>query len=75
MQAAAAKNTSGNVDEVLAARSVDLDVALTKMVFMSSKGKRSMFAAFKPYQRLTVTSSLLTQTQRHTASEPFPHKC
>ena len=68
---ASSRPTSGNVDEVFAAGSVHFNVALTKMMFVSTKGERSMFAVLEPHQRFTVTSSLLTQAQRHTAPEVY----
>jgi len=60
--------TSSDVDEIFAARTIDLDVALTKMMFVTTKGKSSLFAVLEPHQCLPVTSTLLGQAQRHSAS-------
>jgi len=61
--------TSGDVDEVFAAGSIDFDVALTKMMFVPTKRKSSMFVVLEPHQCFPVTPSLLTQAQCHAASE------
>jgi len=53
--------TSGDVDEVSAAGSVDLDVALSEVVLVTTQSQYSLFAAVKPHQRLAVASTLLAE--------------
>ena len=66
--------TSGDVDEVLAAGPVDFDVALTEVVLVAAESKRSLFSIVESHQRLTVTSPLRAQTQRHPTSTHVAHQ-
>ena len=57
------QQTSGDCKEVLPGSAVDFDVALSNVVFMFTQRQVAVFFSFEPYKSLTVTSTLLTETQ------------
>ena len=63
-----AETTCCNIDKVFAARAIDFDVALAEVMFVTTKCQRSLFVVLEPHQRLAVTSTLLTQAQRHSTA-------
>jgi len=67
-------STSGNIDEVSAAGSVDFDVSLTEVVLVATQRQNSLLTTLKPHQSLAVTSTLLAQAQSHPAPEPHSHQ-
>ena len=67
------QRTSGDVDEVLAGGAVDLDVALAEVVLVLAQRQVAVLLALEANQRLAVTPTLLTQTQRHAAPATHSH--
>ena len=58
------QQTSSALNEILAFRPVNLDIALTNVVFVSFQRQFSVLDALKTNQGFSVAPALLAQTQR-----------
>lgn len=59
--------TPGDCEEVLPGGAVDLDVALSDVMFVFAQRQIAMFLAVEAHQRLAVAPTLLAQTQSDSA--------
>ena len=57
--------TSGNIDEVFSSSFVDLNVAISDVMFVSFERQISMLYIVKQHQSFTIPSALITQTKRY----------
>jgi len=65
--------TACDVEEVLPAGSIHLDVSLSDVVLVFAQCQVTVLLAVETDQRLAVTTTLLAQAQRHAAPEHTRH--